>query len=173
MKFLPLIIFIFCFFGCKRYEDPAPFTDPRIANKYCNTPSAINYNWNFPGVPDSTTCIFPAEIFNGTYLFHDSIFNSVDTFLSSSTYPLTFDDIDTSHFNVTGFCTGITIKATANRYFKFTIDTLVGNGQALCLNDTISGKGSKNFITDTTIHLEFEVLNDTGTVYHAGTAFKQ
>lgn len=170
-----LLALILLFSACKRYKDPAPFTDPRIVNKYCNIPSAINYNWNFPGVPDDSQCIFPAQIYTGTYFYHDSIYNNAGLFLYDDTLFLTFSQLDTTRMHITGFCPGNTLKATASRYFRFTIDTLVGNGQLLCNpSDTISGKGSKFDLSDTTtIRLSYEVATDTGVVYHAGTAIKQ
>ncbi len=175
MKIRLITLSILFLLSCKGYKDPAPFTDPRIVNKYCNTPSAINYNWNFPGVPDSTTCIFPAQIYSGNYFYRDSIFNSSGLLLNEDSFPLTFIQIDTTRLKIIGFCTGDTIHATATRFYKFIIDTVVGRGQLFCNPlDTISGNGSKFDLTDTlNIKLVYEVATDTGIVYHAGTATKQ
>jgi len=76
---------------------------------------------------------------------------------------------------IEGFCPGNVIHATATRFFKFTIDSLVGNGQLLCNTaDTIMGRGSKFDIYDTTtIKLTYDVGTDSNVIYHSGTAIKQ
>jgi len=169
--FLSLLFLV----SCKPYQDPQPFTDPRIVNKYCNIPSAINYNWNFPGIPEDSVCVFPAQIYNGTYFYRDSIFNNAGLLLDQDSFLLTFTQLDTTRLNITGFCAGNTISATASRYFKFNIDTIVGYGQLLCQStDTIYGRGSKLDLYDTLhIKMSYEVATDTGIIYHAGTATKQ
>jgi hypothetical protein len=173
-KFLIIIISLITFISCKKYKDPDPFTDPRIVNKYCNTPSAINYNWNFPGIPDSTTCIFPAQIYHGNYFYRDSTFNNAGLFLDEDSFNLTFIQVDTTRLRIVGFCSTDTIRATANRFYKFTIDSVAKYGQLLCSpTDTISGKGSKFDLSDTTtIKLIYQVATDTGIIYHSGTATK-
>ncbi len=170
-----LFLSMFFLLSCKRYKDPQPFTDPRIVNKYCNIPSAINYNWSFPGIPDDSMCIFPAQIYSGTYFYRDSIYNSTGLLLNQDSFLLTFTQLDTTRLRITGFCGTDSLKATANRYYKFTIDSLVGYGQLLCQpTDTIYGRGSKFDLNDTlTIRMSYEVATDTGIVYHAGTATKQ
>lgn len=159
--------------SCKRYKDPAPFTDPRIVNEYCNIPSAINYNWNFPGIPNDSTCIFPAEIYAGNYFFRDSIFNNAGTFLDQDSFPIVFAQLNDSNMTISGFCPGNLLHATASRFLKFTIDTVIGNGQALCNADTIEGGGLKYGLSDSAIKLVYQVNTDTGIYYHAGTAIKQ
>ena len=175
MKIQHLFVLILLFLSCKKYKDPDPFTDPRIVNKYCNIPSAINYNWNFPGIPDDSQCVFPAQIYNGSYFYHDSIYNNAGLLLSEDSFVLNFTQIDTTRLQITGFCPGNTIFAKATRFYKFTIDSIAGNGQLLCnITDTLAGKGSKFDLSDTTtIQLEYTVYTDTGIIYHAGTAIKQ
>ena len=175
MKYRLLFVLLLLTAACKRYKDPAPFTDPRIQDKYCNIPSAINYNWNFPGIPNDSVCIFPAQIYKGTYFFRDSITDSSGNLLTRDSFYLTFTQIDTTRLFITGFCPNDTIRATANRFFRFTLDTLIGYGQALCNPaDTIFGHGSKVDLNDTTtIRLSYQIASDTGLVYHIGTAIKQ
>jgi len=161
--------------ACKGYKDPAPFTDPRIVTPYCNTPSAINYNWNFPGIPDESVCVYPAEIYSGTYFYRDSIKNSSGLLLSQDSFYLHFTQIDTVRLKIEGFCTGKEFTAHANRYFKFTIDSVAGNGQLLCNGtDTLMGIGTKTDLWDSLqIRLNYEVHSDTAIYYHNGTAIKQ
>ena len=168
------ILVLFILGACKKYEDPDPFTDPRIKNKYCNIPSAINYNWDFPGIEDNTTCIFPAQIYQGTYLFHDTIIDDLGAFVSKDSFYISFLQIDSTKLTVTGFCGVNPYMATANRFFKFTLDSLLGNGQQYCnQQDTIAGGGSKASLQDTnTIQIVYQLQTDTGVVLHKGTAFK-
>ena len=162
-------------FSCKPYQDSDPFTDPRLVNKYCNIPSAINYNWNFPGVEDNSTCIFPAQLFSGNYFYRDSIYNSTGLPIGYDSFPLVFTAIDTTRLRIDGFCTGPAITAKANRYYKLVLDSVIKNGQVLCgMPDTISGRGSKTDIYDTTsIKLIYETSNDSTIHFHVGTATKQ
>ena len=175
MKIKLLFIVTFFALSCKKYKDPDPFTDPRINNKFCNIPSAVNYNWNFPGVEDNTTCIFPAQIYNGTYFYHDSTLNSTGLVINEDSFYLHFLQIDSTKLKIIGFCANDTIEATATRFYKFTIDSVVKNGQVLCgSSDTIAGKGSKFDLSDTTtIRLQYTIATDSGVITHAGTAIKQ
>lgn len=175
MRTFSLLILITLFFTqCKKYKDPNPITDPRLTNHYCNIPSAINYNWNFPGIPDNSTCIYPAEIFNGNYFYRDSFYNSSETLVGKDSFDLFFNDIDSTKLEITGFCNAQTIMAKANRFYKFQIDSNTSKGQLLCNPlDTIAGVGSTSFIGDTIIRLTYSVLTDTGFVYHTGIATKK
>lgn len=171
IRLLACLLVFFC--ACKKYVDPAPFTDPRIVNKYCNDPAAINYNWDFPGVPDNTVCVYPAEIYAGSYLFHDTIIKFTGEYISNDSFLISFLDIDSTHLKITGFCGANFHTAKANRFFKFTLDSLVGNGQTFCNGiDTIVGGGSKIAIQDTFIQIVYQLQTDTGVVYHKGVANK-
>jgi hypothetical protein len=162
------------FASCKKYKDPAPISDSRLTTKYCNDPSAINYNWDFPGVPDNSVCIYPADIFKGTYFYRDSITNEEGSVLKTDSFTLSITQLDTTHLEIIGFCGTNIHTAKANRYFKFVLDSLAGNGQVFCNNkDTIAGNGSKYSISDTnTIKFNYQLLTDTGIVTHTGTAIK-
>jgi len=172
-----LILFslvLFFFTQCKKYKDPDPFTDPRLTNPYCNIPSAINYNWNFPGIPDNSTCIFPAQIYNGTYFYRDSFYNERETLVGKDSFDIQFDDIDTTQLLITGFCNALSLKAKANRFLKFQLDSNTNKGQLFCrTKDTIAGNGYSTHINDTLIHLSYTILTDTGIVYHTGIATKK
>ncbi|MEZ5047562.1 MAG: hypothetical protein R2831_11295 [Chitinophagaceae bacterium] len=162
-------------FSCKKYKDPNPFTDPRIVSPYCNDPSAVNYNWDFPGKPDNSVCIYPTDVIQGAYFYHDTIYNSTGDVIKRDSFTLNFSKIDTVHFTIQGFCTGTqSISARATRYLLFSIDSLLGNGQEYCgLDDTIMGKGKKYSIESSApIKLEYQIQTDSGMVFHYGTAIK-
>jgi hypothetical protein len=169
-----LLAALFVISACKKYKDPDPITDSRLTTKYCNDPAAINYNWDFPGVPDNSVCIYPAQIFKGNYMYHDSIVNGEGSVLKTDSFPMTVVQLDSTHLTLKGFCLGTDHSAKANRFFKFVIDSLVGYGQTFCNNkDTISGGGSKSGIGDTnTIQFNYILQTDTGAVQHKGTANK-
>lgn len=97
MKILNHFTFIFLgalllLISCEKWQDSKADSDPRLQDrKYCNDPDAVNFNWGFPGVPDSTKCIFPTDLYVGTYSFTDSIYSSnnlLDTLQSKTTYTL-------------------------------------------------------------------------------------
>jgi hypothetical protein len=183
LLFLPVLVF----FACKKWEDPKGPGDPRIDERtYCNDPEAVNYNWNFPGKPDNTTCFYPTDIFKGTYLFTDSIYSSDNVFDSArsvGSFTLRLVPIDKYRFTVSGFC-GLadSLKFTAERATyranaDSTInvsDTTFDYGQYFCrVQDTISGFLFRNRNDSTRLMIEFVVRSDTGLNFHRGTAIKQ
>jgi len=174
MRIILLISSCILLFGCKHYKDPDPFSDDRINKHYCNDPSAINFNWDFPGIPDNTVCIYPAQIFSGNYFYRDSILGKDLSVLGVDSFPITVTQIDSTRLKILGLCGTEFYTAKANRFFQFTLDTVVGNGQQFCNPlDTISGNGKKFSIADTsTIKLSYQLLSDTGISYHSGTAIK-
>ncbi len=174
----PIVLFVVLLLlaGCKKYKDPAPIQDDRLDDKkYCNDPAAVNYNWDFPGTPDNTVCIYPAQLFKGNYLYVDTLLSTEGAVVLTDTFPIQIVQIDSTHLTLSGFCPTTTHSAKANRFFSFTIDSLLGNGQVFCNGkDTIAGGGSKYGIGDTsTIQFNYTLQTDTGMTTHKGTAFKQ
>lgn len=168
--------------SCRKYKDPKGERDPRLDSTfYCNDPDAVNYNWGFPGTPDSTLCYYPADLYAGTYLFTDSVYNpdnSFDVDRSRTTYTLRFYRLSKNRFAVVGFCNGSdTVYFTAERVsLQANVDTLVAQlGQRLCRPlDTVYGNFTRN-VTDTTgdIVVNLTVRSDTSTNFHRGKALKQ
>jgi hypothetical protein len=166
--------------SCTKYKDkkgPA-FTG---TNHYCNDPNAANYNWGFPGIPDSTVCIYPTDLFAGKYQFIDSVFlQSNGYFIFVDTFTLTFYKLSLTKLGVTGFCsTADTFYLTAGADFVATVDTLEGDsitnqGQKFCvLGDTVNGTFTKDRIFDSLMYLSLQVISDTGAITnHIGTAKK-
>ena len=169
------------FISCAKWKDPAPYTDPRLTNPYCNDPNAVNYNWGFPGKPDNTVCFYPTDLFVGTYIFTDSVYRTSDLslFLSTVTETLYVSRLSQTQIAVTGFCAnGNSIHLTADKSYNATVDTTVGDtltarGQTLCrIVDTVSGAISKDRIVDSLLHISFIVVSDTGSTTHIGSAKK-
>src|SRR5690606_3851832 len=107
--------------GCTRYEDPAPAEDdPRLDRPYCNVPGAVNYNWGFPGTPDSSTCIYPVDSFIGNWLLRDTVFfsdQSYDTVTSRILSILAVTgDSTRSRLQLSGWCGPELLQATANKF---------------------------------------------------------
>lgn len=167
---LGLVLFLF---SCEKYKDPDPFTDPRINKKYCNDPSAVNYNWDFPGVPDNSVCIYPAQLFKGSYFYRDSTLDANGNVVKRDSFNITIAQLDTVKVSVSGFCSSV-FSAKTNRFFRLTLDSILGPGQEYCgNNDTIMGKGSKAGISDTSfIRFDYQIDTDTGLIFHVGTATK-
>lgn len=185
---LTTILLTLLHFSCKKWTDPAPYDDPQVQErKYCNDPEAVNYNWDFPGIADSTTCIFPADLYTGTYTFTDSIYfddeTTLDTDLVFQTYTLQIIRNAKSKFSIQGFCSSNELTFTAGRStYQASADTTLKQddstyayGQPLCsIQDTLTGTVTKS-TTDTTgktITISWEVVSDTGINYHKGTAIK-
>src|SRR5690606_18082647 len=172
---LLILIAISCA-ACEKWTDPEAVDDPRLHDRfYCNDPEAVNYNWNFPGVADSSVCIYPADLFAGTYSFTDSIYDGQEFFDSAhsqTTYTLQFIPIDKSRLRTVGFC-GISdsLKFTAERSTYrasadttiFMNDTVKVFGQFFCRTlDTLSGYLTKNRNDSTLINIQLRVVSDTG-----------
>lgn len=173
--------------GCEKWVDQKAEEDPRINERaYCNDPEAVNFNWNFPGKPDSSTCFYPSDIFKGTYLFVDSVYNGdniFDSARSTTTYTLTLMPYSHNHFGLIGFCGNEPLKFTAERSTyranaDSTIqisDTTFDYGQYFCrTQDTIAGFIFKDRNDSSSrLFIEFSVRSDTGLNFHRGTAIKQ
>ncbi len=173
-------------FSCAKWKDPAPITDPRLTNPYCNDPDAVNYNRGFPGKPDNSICFYPTDLFKGVYLFKDSVYRDT-LFISADSFYLTIEPQQNSHTKmlVSGMCRGgDPLIMTAGASFIATLDTTIGDtttlnlGQFLCRSaDTIAGTITKP-VTDTNIQfptllINFKVASDTGVTTHIGKAKKQ
>jgi len=163
--------------ACKRYKDKKGPYDPRLERSYCNDPLAVNYNWGFPGQPDSTVCVFPADAMSGRYLLQDSVYSLDNTLDSEHINPVYFDlyALSKSRLGMVGFCNATdTLYFTADRYYKAVADTVFAAGQFFCgVSDTLTGYFRR---TDSlSLYIDFTVLGDTaaGIRYHRGTAVKQ
>lgn len=181
-RFLVILMVVVTLFSCKKWKDEQAVTDPRLTRPYCNDPEAVNYNWDFPGKPDNTTCFFPTDIFNGAYTFTDSVYSGDLEYNTSYTFNISLIPQSKSKFLLSGFCNGGTAKnltLTADRYYKAAVDSLIlpdssfMSGQVGCrpidtLSGSIIGEANKN-----KLRISFTVLSDTGTTYHIGTAIKQ
>jgi len=174
-------------FSCKKWTDPAAPQDPRLDdNKYCNDPDAVNYNWNFPGTPDNSVCYYPSDLFKGTYLFTDSIYNSQSVFDSArslQTYTLQVLPVGKKALRIVGFCgANDSLQFTAERSTYraladttiFLNDTTKVYGQYFCrTEDTLSGFFMKNQLDTSILMIDLKVISDTGTYFHKGRAYRQ
>lgn len=183
---IPVLMLAFAgslFMACKKYRDPPPTDgyDGQDTSHYCNNQYAINYNWGFPGTPDSTTCIFPVDVFKGSWLFTDTVYLPDSTVLEVSNKSLVLtatEDTMHSHLAVSGWCSnGEHILITADRFKNAITDTVIpySNGsQYLCSQaDTISGRLNKYYNNDSFMQIDFTINTANGIQYHTGTAVKQ
>ena len=167
-------------FGCVKWNDPKPKADPALTNPYCNDPAAVNYNWGFPGKPDNSVCIYPTDKFAGRFLFIDSIYSesgvSAGNFVGAQIDTLIFNVLSHTKMTVAGLGGNSgTINLTAYT-FTATLDTLVGDsltansGQLLAgTNDTVNGTIFYSMI-DSQLHINLQIINDTGMASHTGKA---
>lgn len=170
--------------ACKKYKDPDP-VDLGLTRKYCNDPIAANYNVGFPGVPDNSVCVYPTELFEGSWLFKDSVYLPDMTFVRAQDYTLTFTARDPAQDSLrnrmflSGFCSnGNRLELTANRFGLAMTDTLIQyteGGQLFCnTTDTVSGMYRIIFEeTGNRIHIQMNEEVPDGTYLHSGYAIKQ
>lgn len=179
---LPVFLLLAFLGACDKWEDPAPGDHPELNKPYCNDPEAVNYNWGFPGKPDNSVCIYPSDVFKGTYSFRDSVYRpdgSFDSLGSLITYTLQIHALTRQKIAITGWCSSPadSIRLTADRFFRATVDTLGGlaQGQTMCrIQDTLTtGSLTRAISNDTFVTVDFTVVSDTGVRFHRGTAVKQ
>lgn len=186
------VFFVFVLSGCEK-STPTKGGDPRIdSSKYCNDPLAINYNYGFPGRPDNTICIYPVDLFQGTYTFTDTIRDGDYFFDTAATNNIITREItilprsqgDKNLFILRNFCgNNNELLITADRFYKATLDSTASadtlqpkiGGQFLCrgVTDTISGYIIKSKTDTTLLYVNFLVASDTNINFHTGTAKKK
>ncbi len=171
--------------ACSKYKDP-PRTglDDRLDKHYCNDPRSVNYNWGFPGIPDSTICIYPVDPFLGTWIFTDSVSRQGGDSVTVQVKTLVFastEDTVLTHMAVHGLCSDSEpFYITANKHGFAYVDSLFefNAGQLFCSSgDTLTG--FINFNTDSaaitrgTLMFNLSVSSADGIIYHKGAAVKQ
>lgn len=161
--------------SCQKWEDK-PGQDLGLKNHYCNNPIAINYNFGFPGIEDSTVCIFPSDPFVGSYTYRDSLYYpESDTAVAGALLDFSISARNRSQLSLDNFCSsGSKLLFTANRYYRAASDSIIGQGlQTGCRSqDTLSGYLDYRS-SDSSLYLEFKVVSDTGITTHKGRAYKK
>ncbi len=175
---LPFVVLsvLLCTASCKKYEDDAGKSDPRLSRKYCNDPEAVNYNLDFPGTADNSICYYPAEAFRGSYSFTDTVYNGAGQIVRLDSVVLRLSAASRSKLIIMGFCAAgnDSLRFTANRQLRATADTKVLKGQFLCrTKDTVSGVLTRMLGDSSRMRIFLTVISDTGTTTHTGTAFKR
>lgn len=171
--------------SCEKWKDPSPTTDPRITSrKYCNDPQAVNYNWDFPGVADSTVCIYSADLFEGNYTYTDSIYsidNLLDTSKAFRTVQLQLVPLGKNKLKLSGYCTNDLFFTTLRNGITANADTTIkindstyAYGQLFCrAQDTLTGTLTR--LSDSLTHtlsIQWTVVSDTAIRIHKGRATK-
>lgn len=174
----PLICLLFPVWAglssCEKWKDPQP-QDLGLTRKYCNIPSAINYNREFPGVEDNTTCIFPSDPFIGNYVYEDSVYiDGVEGSIPWGTIHFSILKKDSTKFELKDYCGSRNLMFTANRYFHAVTDTLLTKGVQLYCRDLDTLQGTLDYRgSDSSLYIEFTVKSDTLTAVHRGRAYKK
>jgi hypothetical protein len=174
--FLTIFLCIMCIYAissCTK-PDPAP-QDLGLTNPYCNVPTAVNYNWGFPGKPDNSTCIYPAQIFAGTYIFKDSILDNLGIYLPYDSSIISIVKIDDTTVKINGQCTSsLQLSAKVNKNYRLILDSVQYNGQVFCNNtDTINGYIQKLNPFDSILTYNYNIINSSTIIIHKGTLIKQ
>ena len=171
-----LLLLLIAAASCKKYTDEPGQGDPRLTRKYCNDPEAVNFNRDFPGTPDNSVCYYPADAFKGTYTFIDSIYSGTKL-QAERTLQLQLTAGSKVKFTVLGLCGNGSgaMTFTANRQLRAVADTTItGKGQLFCRSrDTVSGTLTQSLTDSTRLQFSLNVVSDTGTTLHRGTAYRQ
>lgn len=165
-------------------SDPQNINSEQLDRPYCNDPEAINYNYTFPGKPDNSICYYPTQVFRGTYLFIDTIYDSDNKVRRIESIAINLSATSNTELTLNGLCgSNNPLKITADRFFKATLDSTIIekngiiynlNGQYLCTqSDTVSGYMIKNKIDTNKLTFSFSVASDSGYSYHRGTGILQ
>jgi hypothetical protein len=164
------------FLACTKWADTQKPSDPRLTQKYCNDPFAVNYNWGFPGLPDNSTCIFPSDLYVGTYLFHDSIYSIANVLVDTNQILLRIYKKNINKVAIWGFYNAAdSLYVTVLKNGNGSIDSLQNMpGQNLpSALDTINGSCFKYVFDTLRLKINWKINSDTGIYFHKGTAIKQ
>ncbi len=187
MRYTTIVILsLTCLLGftvsCKKWVDPAPVADPRINTPYCNDPSAVNYNWGYPGKPDNSVCFYPSDLFAGTYVYKDTTYKTqTDLYLAADSMNIIISKISSTQITVSGLCpSGQQLILTAGATYQASVDTTVGDsltlypGQFFCRNqDTVTGTFTRDKVDSTLIYVALYIRSDTGATTRTGRAIKK
>jgi hypothetical protein len=181
MRSILSVVLVLCALAsCQPKEENYPTTDPRLGTRsYCNNPSAVNYNWDFPGKPDNSVCFFGPDLFKGAFSYRDTIFRpdgTIDSPRSGRAYNLTIYGLDTSRAVLVGLCPGgdTVYMHTPRTGFRASFDSSTVKGQRLCrVQDTVSGTLLRELSNTNSISLSFTVFSDTAVNLHKGTAYRR
>ena len=181
-KIAIFIVAVTLVYACSKSTPFDTVTEDDLSTHYCNDPIAINYNIGFPGTADNSICIYPTEVFDGTYQLADSVYNGefeLDTVLY---YNVGFYAKSRTELRMYGFCVnGDTVRLTADRYYKASVDSTLTlpdsnliEGHVFCRAiDTIKGSISKYSSDSNKLRINFIIASDTGINYHIGTGVKK
>jgi len=174
--FIVVMLCLSSFLACTKWVDTQSPVDPRLTQKYCNDPFAVNYNWGFPGVPDNSTCIFPADLYVGTYLFHDSIYSIANILVDTNQIMLRIFKKKIDKVAIWGFYNvADSLFVSVLKNGNGSIDSLQNfPGQNLPTSlDTLSGSCYKYVLDTLRLKINWKINTDTGIYFHKGTAIKQ
>lgn len=181
-KITMFVIAVLLVYACNKQEPFDTVSNADLATHYCNDPLAINYNIGFPGTVDNNVCIYPTEVFTGTYELKDSIYNGefeLDTVLN---FTVGFTASSLTGLKMYGFCVnGDTVRLTADRYYKAGVDSTLTlpdsnliEGHVFCRAiDTIKGSINKYSTDSNKLRINFIIASDTGINYHIGTGIRK
>ncbi|MGC4059015.1 MAG: hypothetical protein QM743_13005 [Chitinophagaceae bacterium] len=160
--------------SCQKWKDKQA-QDLGFTNTYCNIPSAVNYNWNFPGIEDNSTCVFPSDPFTGNYTFEDSVYiDGIDSVIPYGSIGFSIVKRDSARFDITGYCSSRSLPFTANRYYHATSDSVLAGGTQLFCRDLDTLNGTLDYRpADSSLYIEFTIKSDTLTAVHRGRAYKK
>ncbi|MFM6944660.1 MAG: hypothetical protein ACKOXV_05180 [Bacteroidota bacterium] len=174
--FFIVIVCLSSFIACTKWTVTQSPSDPRLTQKYCNDPFAVNYNWGFPGLPDNSTCVYPADLYLGTYLFHDSIYSIANVLIDTNQVLLHIYKQKMDRVVILGFTTAVdSLFVSVLKNGNGSLDSLQNIPGQLLSNvlDTVNGTCFK-YLSDTLrLKINWKLKTATGIYFHKGSAIKQ
>lgn len=163
--------------ACGKYNDKYGPEDERLDRPFCNDPEAVNYNWDFPGRPDSAACYYPADILAGRYMLVDSIYSASEELDTLGIRTVYFDiySLTRKKIGLVNLCGPDTLFFLADRFYNVSSDSLFIEGQPFCSPlDTMFGSMRLTVGDSSYLKLDLTVSSGlTGLRHHRGTAVKQ
>jgi len=164
----------------KNTDKKGPDISDQLNRKYCNIPRAVNYNWNFPGIEDNSTCFFATDFYEGSWMFVDTVKSRDETVIRIDT--LGFDlrkmaqDTTYQKMTMTGWCGTEALTINVDRFYLARTDSFDNNQgwQKICGNrDSVLVEMRKSLLdtTQLTIHI-IQYLPDS-VLYHSGTGIRK
>jgi len=152
----------------------------QLNSRYCNIPTAVNYNWGFPGIADNSICVFGTDFFVGNWMFVDTVRTSDSMSLVIDTlywqFSVVSNDSTNSLLDVKGWCNNNeTFRIITDKYYSAITDTAFNSlgYQILCnANDTLFGTVKKDVFDTTKLIINLTNYSANGVSYHKGLASK-
>lgn len=167
--------------ACSKSGDKkGPDISDQLNRKYCNIPGAVNYNWNFPGIEDNSTCFFATSFYEGNWMFVDTVKSHDETVIRIDTLGLSFQkieqDLTYQKMHMTGWCGTESLIIDVDRFYLARTDSFDNNQgwQKICNNrDSVFVEMRKSIYDTTQLTINIIQYLPTSVLYHSGSGIRK